>query len=122
MTTFTNFTDPYRSTAAPASRPRGFDGGDQVAALDEQEFTLLMRTVELVVQAGAYSRPRLQGALRISVESSKHLTHLLEQVGVISMGDPEHTRAVLVTRENLPMLLTRLLITRDTVPALSAVA
>jgi hypothetical protein len=121
VTTFTSFTDPYRSPVS-ASRQLSFDASDQVAALDENEFSLLMRTVELVVQAGAYSRSRLQGALRISIESSRHLTHLLELVGVISMGDQEHTRAVLVTPENLPMLLTRLLITRDTVAALSAVA
>ena len=127
MTTFTNFTDPYRSASsgtagAASSRPLGFDGSDQVASLDEADFRLLMRTVELVVQAGAFSRPRLQGALGISGESSKHMTHLLEQVGVISMGDADHTRAVLVRQDHLPVLLTRLLISRESVAALSAVA
>ena len=114
MTTFTNFTDAY---AGAFER-----GSDRVASLDEPEFRLFMRTVELVVQAGAFSRPRLQAALGITAESSRHLTHLLEQVGVISMGDAEHSRAVLVTIDHLPVLLTRLLITRETVPALSAVA
>ncbi len=121
MTTFTNFTDPYRSNAS-TSRPLDFDGSEQVAALDEADFRLFMRTVELVVQAGAYSRPRLQAALDLSTETAKHLTHLLEQVGVISMGDPEHTRAVLVRADRLPVLLTRLLITRESVPALSSAA
>ena len=121
MTTFTNFTDPYRSNAT-SSHPLDFDGSEQVAALDEPDFRLFMRTVELVVQAGAFSRARLQAALSLSIESSKHLTHLLEQVGVISMGDPEHTRAVLVRADKLPVLLTRLLVTRETVPALSTAA
>ncbi len=121
MTTFTNFTDPYRSPGASVG-VLSFEGGEQVASLDEHDFRLLMRTVEVVVQAGAFTRARLQAALRLPAESSKRMTHLLEQVGVISHGTIDESRAVLVTVDRLPVLLTRLLVTRETVAALSAVA
>ncbi|HEX3679272.1 MAG TPA: hypothetical protein VHU90_06095 [Galbitalea sp.] len=115
--TFTRFTDPYISdigvTAPFATRSKPGDSYlDWNGALDglgRGELDLLLRTVELVVQAQTYSRERLQFALRISEESAVQMTRSLELLSVIATGEPNAQRRVLVSVRTLPVLLAKLL-------------
>ena len=77
-----------------------------------------MRTVELVVQAQTYSRERLQLAIRITPEQAVRMTRSLELLGVISAGEPDAQRRVLVSVRTLPVLLAKLLSGRDHLPGL----
>ncbi|MEJ1231409.1 MAG: hypothetical protein WDM88_13380 [Galbitalea sp.] len=117
MTTFTHFTDPYRSQvgvvtpvvdvfAPVADAFVGWDDG--VEGLDEQDFALLVRTVELVVQASAFSSERLEYALRISAATAARLTRSLEKLGVIAKGGPTDERVVLIGIRGLPILQAKL--------------
>ncbi len=122
---FTKFTDPYISNVgvtsplAPASSdPWYFDWNGALDDLDEGEFSQLMRTVELVVQAQTYSQERLQLAIRISAESAARMTRSLERLGVISAGEPTAQRRVLVSVRTLPVLLAKLLSGRDHLPGM----
>ena len=125
MTTFTQFTDPYISDvgvtsrfAPPASADSSyFDWNGALEGLSESEFSLLMRTVELVVQAQTYSRERLKLALRISPESAASMTRSIELLGVISAGEPNAQRRVLVSVRTLPVLLAKMLSGRDHLPS-----
>jgi hypothetical protein len=115
--TFTRFTDPYIGdvgvTAPFATRPKAGDSYlDWNGALDglgPSKLDLLLRTVELVVQAQTYSRERLQFALRISEESAVQMTRCLELLDVIAAGGPNAQRRVLVSVRALPVLLAKLL-------------
>jgi DNA segregation ATPase FtsK/SpoIIIE-like protein len=115
--TFTRFTDPYISdigvTASFAERSKSgdsyLDWNGALDGLSQTELDLLLRTVELVVQAQTFSRERLQFALRISPESAVQMTHSLELLGVIAAGEPNAQRRVLVSVRTLPVLLAKLL-------------
>ena len=114
---FTRFIDPYISdigvTAPFATRSKGgdsfLDWNGALDGLSQSELDLLLRTVELVVQAQTYSRERLQFALRISEESAVRMTRSLELLGVIAAGEPNAQRRVLVSVRTLPVLLAKLL-------------
>jgi DNA segregation ATPase FtsK/SpoIIIE-like protein len=118
QSTFTRFTDPYISdvgVASPfASREDSFlDWNGALDGLSQDDLSLLVRTVELVVQAQTYSRERLQLALRISLESAVQMTRSLELLGVIAAGEPNAQRRVLVSVRTLPVLLAKLLSSRE---------
>jgi DNA segregation ATPase FtsK/SpoIIIE-like protein len=123
---FTKFTDPYISdvgvtspfASSAAADGSYFDWNGALDGLDESEFSLLMRTVELVVQAQTFSQERLQFALRISPEPAARMTRSIELLGVISAGEPNAQRRVLVSVRNLPVLLAKLLSGRDHLPGL----
>jgi DNA segregation ATPase FtsK/SpoIIIE-like protein len=123
---FTRFTDPYISdvgVTSPFAPPAAIDGSyfdwnGALDGLDEGEFALLMRTVELVVQAQTFSCERLQLALQISSESATRMTRSLELLGIISAGEPKAQRRVLVSVRTLPVLLAKLLSGRDRLPGL----
>lgn len=122
---FTKFTDPYisdvgvTSPLAPRQATDGsyFDWNGALDGLDEGAVGLLIRTVELVVQAQTYSRERLQWAIRISPEQATRMTRSLELLGVISAGEPNAQRRVLVSVRTLPVLLAKLLSGRDHLPS-----
>jgi hypothetical protein len=124
VTTFTQFTDPYISDVgvtspfAPLASADSsyFDWNGALEGLSESQFGLLMRTVELVVQAQTFSRERLALALRISPESAATMTRSLELLGVISAGEPNAQRRVLVSVRTLPVLLAKMLSGRDHLP------
>ena len=128
VTTFTQFTDPYISDvgvtapfASPASAANSyFDWNGALEGLSEAEFTLLMRTVELVVQAQTFSRERLRLALRISPESAASMTRSIELLGIISAGEPNAQRRVLVSVRTLPVLLAKMLSGRDHLPGFAS--
>jgi DNA segregation ATPase FtsK/SpoIIIE-like protein len=128
VTTFTQFTDPYISDvgvtspfAPPASADDSyFDWNGSLDGLSESQFTLLMRTVELVVQAQTFSRERLQLALRISPESAASMTRSIELLGIISAGEPNAQRRVLVSVRTLPVLLAKMLSGRDHLPSFAS--
>jgi hypothetical protein len=122
---FTKFTDPYISNVGvtsplSVSQTSYFDWNGALDDLEESEFGLLMRTVELVVQAQTYSRERLQLAIQISPEQASRMTRSLELLGVISAGEPNAQRRVLVSVRTLPVLLAKLLSGRDHLPGLSS--
>ena len=113
---FTRFTDPYISdigvTAPFAQKTAGDSYLDWNGALDglsRSDLALLLRTVELVVQAQTFSRERLQFALRISQDSAVQMTRSLELMGVVAAGEPNAQRRVLVSVRTLPVLLAKLL-------------
>jgi DNA segregation ATPase FtsK/SpoIIIE-like protein len=126
--TFTKFTDPYISDVGVTSPflPEGaggssyFDWNGALDGLSENEFALLMRTVELVVQAQTFSRERLQHALRISQDSALTMTHSIELLGIISAGEPNAQRRVLVSVRTLPVLLAKMLSGRDHLPSFAS--
>lgn len=128
MTTFTQFTDPYISDVgvtspfAPKASADGsyFDWNGALEGLPDGEFGLLMRTVELVVQAQTFSRERLALALRISAESAVTMTRSLELLGIISAGEPTAQRRVLVSVRTLPVLLAKMLSDRDRLPSFAS--
>lgn len=127
MTTFTHFTDPYRENIDAVSRfapPFASDSIDEsyfewngaLEGLDETDFALLVRTVELVVQASSFTRERLQQALRITPELAARMTSSIEKLGVIAPGKPDGPRRVLVNVMGLPVLLAKLLSGRQYLP------
>jgi DNA segregation ATPase FtsK/SpoIIIE-like protein len=126
--TFTKFTDPYISdvgVTSPFSPDGGggssyFDWNGALDGLSENEFALLMRTVELVVQAQTFSRERLQQALRISQDSAVTMTRSIELLGIISAGEPNAQRRVLVSVRTLPVLLAKMLSGRDHLPSFAS--
>jgi DNA segregation ATPase FtsK/SpoIIIE-like protein len=126
MTAFRQFTDPYisdigvTSPFAPSASADSsyFDWNGALDGLSEAEFGLLTRTVELVVQAQTFSDERLALALRISPESAARMTRSLELLGVISAGEPNTQRRVLVSVRTLPVLLAKMLSGRDHLPGL----
>jgi DNA segregation ATPase FtsK/SpoIIIE-like protein len=126
--TFTKFTDPYISdvgVTSPFSSEGSvggsyFDWNGALDGLSENEFALLMRTVELVVQAQTFSRERLQHALRISQDSAVTMTRSIELLGIISAGEPTAQRRVLVSVRTLPVLLAKMLSGRDHLPSFAS--
>ncbi|HMH58672.1 MAG TPA: hypothetical protein VK537_05785 [Galbitalea sp.] len=122
QSTFTRFTDPYISdigvTSPFASREDSYlDWNGALDGLSQDELSLLIRTVELVVQAQTYSRERLQLALRISLESAVQMTRSLELLGVIAAGELNAQRRVLVSVRTLPVLLAKLLSSSEYEPS-----
>jgi DNA segregation ATPase FtsK/SpoIIIE-like protein len=128
VTTFTQFTDPYigdvgvTSPFAPSASAENpfFDWNGALDGLSEGQFSLLLRTVELVVQAQTFSRERLGLALRISPDSAATMTRSLELLGVVSAGEPNAQRRVLVSVRTLPVLLAKMLSSRDRLPSLAS--
>jgi hypothetical protein len=126
--TFTKFTDPYISdigVTSPFAPDSGdgssyFDWNGALDGLSESEFALLMRTVELVVQAQTFSRERLQYALRISEDTANSMTRSIELLGIISAGEPKAQRRVLVSVRTLPVLLAKMLSSRDHLPSFAS--
>jgi DNA segregation ATPase FtsK/SpoIIIE-like protein len=104
----------------PAGATSFFDWNGALDGLSESEFALLMRTVELVVQAQTYSRERLQYALRISQEAAVTMTRSCELLGIISAGEPNAQRRVLVSVRTLPVLLAKMLGSRDHLPSFTS--
>jgi hypothetical protein len=113
---FTAFTDPYIGDVgvtspfakSPASDSSYFDWNGALDQIEPGEFSLLLRTVELVVQAQTFSRERLALALRIAPEAAARVSRSIELLGVIAAGEPEAQRRVLVSVRTLPVLLAKL--------------
>lgn len=126
--TFSHFTDPYTNhidatmpfAQGPSSDGSYFEWNGALDDLSEKEFGLLMRTVELVVQAQTFSRDRLQRALRISAESASSMSRSIELLGIVSAGKPTAQRRVLVPVYSLPVLLAKMLSGRDHLPSFSS--
>ena len=79
-----------------------------IAAISLQEFELLLRSMELVVLAQAFSRVGLSRAFRISIESADRVMRTLEALGVVSLGEPDAQREVYMTAGRLPALFAEL--------------
>jgi hypothetical protein len=125
--TFTRFTDPYISDigvtapfAQKSSADSYLDWNGALDGLSRSDLALLLRTVELVVQAQTFSRERLQFALRISQESAVQMTRSLELLAVIAAGEPNAQRRVLVSVRTLPVLLAKMLSGRDHLPSFAS--
>ncbi len=116
MTPYSRFGDPYATrvlTAHDNHAPELPDGDRIVRALNPQDFALLVRTVELVVQASAFSRRGIALALRLPDDKADRLTQLLELLEVITPGGFEEQRRVLVDLDQLTNTLFRLYEFRD---------
>ncbi|HEX4059097.1 MAG TPA: hypothetical protein VHX87_12395 [Galbitalea sp.] len=132
MTTFTHFTDPYRLPDVDSRFSAPFDSATldesyfewngALEGFDEADFNLLVRTIELVVQAGSFKRERLQQALRISPDTAARMTTSLEKLDVIGPGKADGPRHVLVNIVGLPVLLAKVLSGRHYLPNAVAAA
>jgi hypothetical protein len=132
VTTFTHFTDPYRlpdvdarATAPFASTTLDesyFEWNGALEGFDEADFNLLVRTIELVVQAGSFRCDRLGQALRVDETTAAKMTVSLERLGVIAPGKPDGPRRVLVNILGLPVLLAKVLTGRHYLPTALAAA
>ncbi len=131
MTTFTHFTDPYRAANDPNGRfappaspavtqiPVAANAGSlddsyygwngALDGFDAADLDLLLRSIELVVQAGTFSPDRLQLALRVSPQLVARMTASMEKLGVIAPGEPTGVRRVLVNVLGLEVLLAKLM-------------
>ena len=108
--------DLLRAQTTASAEPEDGDKNDSyldwngaLDGLSRSDLALLLRTVELVVQAQTFSRERLQFALRISQDSAVQMTRSLELMGVVAAGEPNAQRRVLVSVRTLPVLLAKLL-------------
>lgn len=72
-----------------------------LADIDTDEFTLLERAVELVVQSQAFSRIGLRHALRLDEHTTDHLIEELQVLGVID----DAAETVLVSVQSLALFL-----------------
>ncbi len=93
-------TDGFRSLSAEWDR--------FIASISLPEFELLLRSMELVVLAQAFSRVGLSRAFRISIESADRVMRTLEALGVIGLGEPDAQREVYMTAGRLPALFAEL--------------
>jgi hypothetical protein len=119
MTTSTTFADPPATWSLAPQNFAGaafFERDRVITALGAREFALLLRAVELVVLAQAFSRRGIENALRVEPPVADRLTTLLEGLGVISAGGFDEQRRVHVGIDGLAMLLVRLYGCRESTP------
>jgi len=81
------------------------EGEELIAEIEPEEFTLLERTVELVVQSQAFSRDGLRYALRLDEQTTDQLVDELQTLGVIDARDAPR---VLVPVRSLALFLADL--------------
>jgi len=116
MTPYSRFGDPYATrvlTPHDIQAPELPDGDRIVRALNPQDFALLVRAVELVVQASAFSRRGIGLALRLPDDKADRITTLLELLEIVAPGGFEEQRRVLVDLDQLTNTLFRLYEFRD---------
>ena len=87
-------------------------GEQLIASVDSQDFALLERSIELVVQSQAFSLTGLRAALRLDAPTALHLTLELEALGVIDTGAVEAQRPVLVAMHDLALFLANVRLSR----------
>ncbi len=123
MTPSTTFAEPaaiWSLTSVDFAGSDSFERDRVITALGPKDFALLLRAVELVVLAQAFSRRGIEHALRIQPKVADRLTTLLEGLGVISSGGFDEQRRVLVSMDHLAVLLVRLYGCRESAPAAAA--
>jgi DNA segregation ATPase FtsK/SpoIIIE-like protein len=123
MTAFTTFAEPAATWSITPTKFAGtalFERDRVIMALGPKDFALLLRAVELVVVAQAFSRRGIEHALRLEPNIADRLTTLLEGLGVISAGGFEEQRRVLIAMDHLAVLLVRLYGCRESAPAAAA--
>ncbi len=123
MTKSTTFAEPpaiWSLTPSDFAGTALFERDRVITALGSKDFALLLRAVELVVLAQAFSRRGIEHALRIKPAIADRLTTLLESLGVITSGGFDEQRTVLVGMDHLAVLLVRLYGCRETAPAAAA--
>jgi hypothetical protein len=79
-----------------------------VNTLDEEDFDLLLRCVDLVVLAQAFSADAFEYALDLSSDVADRMTRMLVQLEVLSADEIEGSRIVLADMRDLPLILLRL--------------
>lgn len=78
------------------------------ASFNNAEFDLVIRAVELVAQAQAFSPLGLQRALRLTPPMTARITSVLQLLAVIEPFASGRAASVLVRAEALPVLLPQL--------------
>jgi DNA segregation ATPase FtsK/SpoIIIE-like protein len=92
-----------------ADTPPFLPSSQSVATLDNHDFELLTRAVELVVLSQACSVRGLGLALRIpTMSSAARIAGALEALGVVGPGGADDQRSVLIEPRDLPNLLSEL--------------
>jgi hypothetical protein len=85
-----------------------FLGEIAVRSLDDAEFELLLRVVDAVLKSGAFSRPLLQYALRMTDAQAELMTNVLEALGLVAAGTPTESRTVAADVSHLSLINSRL--------------
>jgi hypothetical protein len=79
-----------------------------VNALDEDDFDLLLRCVDLVVLAQAFSAEAFESALDLPGDVADRMTRMLVELEILSADDMEGSRIVLSDMRDLSLILLRL--------------
>lgn len=79
-----------------------------VNALDEEDFDLLLRCVDLVVLSQTFSEGGLACALDLPGAVAEQMTDLLVKLEILSSDEIDGIRLVLVDMRDLPLILLRL--------------
>jgi hypothetical protein len=79
-----------------------------VNVLDEKDFGLLLRCVDLVVLSQAFSREAFGLALRLSEAMTEKMTGMLVELAILSADEVGGNRLVLADMRDLPLILLRL--------------
>ena len=107
MATFLSFTDSYPTTSE-ATAPRN----EVVDGLNDDDFALLLRSIELVVQAGTLTSVLLGHALHIPASRADRMIDAMQSIGVISPPGFDKRRSVIAEMDALPLILVRLMTNR----------
>jgi hypothetical protein len=79
-----------------------------VNVLDEDDFDLLLRCVDLVVLSQAFAQEAFENALDLANDVAERMTAILVQLEIISSDEVDGTRLVLADMRDLPLILLRL--------------
>jgi len=81
------------------------EGKELIAEIDDPDFELLERSIELVVQSQVFTPVGLEHALHLEPEVVEHLTDELEALGVIERDEDDDHHEVAVEVEDLSLFL-----------------
>ncbi|TBN57030.1 hypothetical protein EYE40_06235 [Glaciihabitans arcticus] len=81
------------------------EGKELIAEIDDPDFELLERSIELVVQSQVFTPVGLEHALQLEPEVVEHLTDELEALGVIERDESDDHHEVAVEVEDLSLFL-----------------
>lgn len=100
--------DFFPSTIGDAFLPSVAHAERVVNVLDDNEFDLLLRCVDLIVLSQAFSEEGLARALDLSSAAAEQMTWMLVKLDILSTDEVDGTRLVLADMRDLPLILLRL--------------
>ena len=81
------------------------EGKELIAEIDDPDFELLERSIELVVQSQVFTPVGLEHALHLEPEVVEHVTDEVEALGVIERDAADDHHEVAVDVEDLSLFL-----------------